>query len=203
MFTPGFLLFPLLIPVDSSWQRWQKCLFDVSAGYLIDRGRFQGLKVVIRQNISICDKQNVPDSWVKIILLRREPYHGKVEIGHVEELRDPHQTGIWQRSDEMYIVHSAHESAICSLWMVHGIVIFYAYKISWNKELFTTFSYSVSFSCLIFLGAFHTSRLLSDACIFVRFNSLRGLYTSFIMKATISLVFPRLRLSAFAILRNQ
>ena len=57
----------------------------VSAGYLIDRGRFQGLKVVIRQNISICDKQNVPDSWVKIILLRRELYHGKVEIGHVEE----------------------------------------------------------------------------------------------------------------------
>ena len=67
---------------------------------------------------------------MKIILLRRELYHGKVEIGHVEELRDPHQTGIWQRSDEMCIVHSAHESAICSLWMVHGIVIFYAYKIS-------------------------------------------------------------------------
>ena len=67
---------------------------------------------------------------MKIILLRRELYHGKVEISHVEELRDPHQTGIWQRSDEMYIVHSAHESAICSLWMVHGIVIFYAYKIS-------------------------------------------------------------------------
>ena len=36
--------------------------------------------------------------------------------------------------------------------------------ISWNKELYTTFSHSVSFSCLIFLGAFHTSRLLSDAC---------------------------------------
>ena len=206
MFTPGFLLFPLLIPVDSSWQRWQKCLFDGKRWLPHWQGkipRSESCNIYQWFNISICDKQNVPDSWVKIILLRRELYHGKVEIGHVEELRDPHQTGIWQRSDEMYIVHSAHESAICSLWMVHGIVIFYAYKISWNKELFTTFSYSVSFSCLIFLGAFHTSRLLSDACIFVRFNSLRGLYTSFIMKATISLVFPRLRLSAFAILRNQ
>ena len=193
MFTPGFLLFPLLIPVDSSWQRWQKCLFDGKRWLPHWQGKIP--------RSESCNPSKYINMWqAKRTWFLSELYHGKVEIGHVEELRDPHQTGIWQRSDEMYIVHSAHESAICSLWMVHGIVIFYAYKISWNKELFTTFSYSVSFSCLIFLGAFHTSRLLSDACIFVRFNSLRGLYTSFIMKATISLVFPRL--SAFATLRN-
>ena len=136
--------------------------------------------------MSVCDEQKVPDSWVKIILLRCELYHGQVKIGHVEELREPRQTGIWQCSDEMYIVHSAHESAICCLWMIHCTVIFYAYKISWNKELFTTSSYSISFGCLIFPGAFQTSRLPPDACRFLRFNSLRGFYTSFILKATIS-----------------
>ena len=110
------------------------------------------------------------------------------------------ESGSAQMRCTLYIRLMNLQFVVCGVWMVHGIVIFYAYKISWNKELFTTFSYSVSFSCLIFLGAFHTSRLLSDACIFVRFNSLRGLHTSFIMKATISLVFPRL--SAFATLRN-
>ena len=78
-------------------------------------------------------------------------------------------------SDEMYIAHSAHESAICCL-------------------LFTTFSHCISFSYLVFLCAFHSSRLLSDACRYVRFNSLRGFHTSFILQATsfssLNLVFP-------------
>ena len=100
----------------------------VGAGHLIDRGRFQGLKVVIRQYISVCDEQKVPDSWVKIILLRRELYHGQVKICHVEELREPRQTGIWRCSGEMHIVQAGHESAICFLWMIHGTVIIYAYK---------------------------------------------------------------------------
>ena len=101
MFTPGFLLFPLLIPVDSSWQRWQKCLFDGKR-------------------------------WL------------------------PHWQGKIPRSE------SCNPSKYINMWQA---------KRTW----FLSEDYPVSFSCLIFLGAFHTSRLLSDACIFVRFNSLRGL----------------------------